>query len=401
MFTPRSTPSHSPLLKDGSPESLFSDMNLTILRQLMNDCDVSVFGALDVDSSRLDVREKAQSLIKSILKENRASTLLFDSLTTSRHATTFMRSITAGFLRFLGQDSRPYVQILALLASETGRGELLGASVLSRLVAGQPELVQGIVYGLVRTILGAEYCPVAGATLSFVLEHPESRVLGCEMLMHALLEDAQLSERLHEFLWERLLMGDLMAEFILFRILHGSETKAICIGKTPSKLVKLTKLIRSDFATPGKYPNVYLHLCLLHTVLDNEETLGTLSQANSPKLELKGWFSPRPVAEPDLEFVLCALLDILIENLNSQRDLYQHSVVSAILTNIFVDQGPRCTEMIMEYQESKQNEAAGREFICSFLPSLNTRHALPAAKSEHKINLLKRKYYTVWESSIH
>jgi hypothetical protein len=156
---------------------------------------------------------------------------------------------------------------------------------------------------------------------------------------------------LHQFLWERLLMGDLMAEFILFRILHGGDTKAFGIENTSSKLVKLTKLIRSDFSTPGKYPNVYLHLCLLHTVLDNTETLGNLSQTKSPKLEPKGWFSPRPVAEPDLDFVLCALLDILIQNLNCQRDLYQHSVVTAILTNIFVDQGPRCTQMILNYQE--------------------------------------------------
>lgn len=304
-----------------------------------------------VEVGRKEIRSKGIHLFKDFLNENRASPLLF--ITLSTNGAIFIKAISLGLLNavqtFDAEMARLYLLIVAMLALETGRGPILGPSILSTLLRDAKPELQIILASLMRCIMHEEFGHLAATIMTLLLEHPDLKDLSTTALTELLGDDVDMPMALESRLWELVQESDLMAQFVLFR-LHSTGKTLSGPATAAERALSITKKLQVDVAKAGRFPQVYLDLCLLFVLLKEE----TVAQMAHPRVQSdSGWYFGRreKTSTTDLDTITWALLSLLQGNLDHTRDAFQHDMLAAILTNILIDRG---TALSVKTQDSIQ-----------------------------------------------
>lgn len=159
-----------------------------------------------------------------------------------------------------------YLNVLSMLVTETGRGELHESSILSFFINKEGTALTGIVYGLTKCILNTEFGHSAACILSSILEHPIMKDDSLAALMTIIIKEGpDLKIQLMARLWEMVGKDDLMAELVILRLLLGFGEGT---GRSANNHTwEMVNRVKKEFSLPSRFPFTYLHLCILHQLL--------------------------------------------------------------------------------------------------------------------------------------
>lgn len=351
MFTPESLPSESPPLgKDDSNSAndlVISDAQKCCLRQLLNDCDltltsgrismVGLFRHARQFMANEELRPKTVRLLLEVIHGNRAKRGLYDLL---MGEATQADALLAEMVR--GDEQVTVWATLAALAMETGALSFPSPPVLAS-VCGRQE--GGKLLGpLMRTLTGSrkEGGPAMTDCLASMLcEYPATEARA----RASLVANLEGEDDRADLLWGRAVSEDnLPSLFLLFRLLQASKKTrsrlATAVGAW--SITSLVAKLKTALTERGKFPYVYMYLCIMHVVLaaegedDSRNLIEALCTPEASSHSSSWWtiLTNAKNASP-LNDIMIDLLQSWHENIAQQRDKYVGEMLTAILSIIF------------------------------------------------------------------
>lgn len=358
MFTPESLASEngSPYLKreniHGSPDPLIiSDVQRCCLRQLLNDSDlsptkerISVRGLLKYARQFManeELRPKTMRLLLGIIHGNRAKSGLYDLLTDeSTQLSVLLTTMAQGGERVI------FWATLAVLALETGQRPFPSPPILVRVCESQgpDEHLLNLLTKLLMSSGDGKGSTLTDCLMATLCEYPETGPRARAILainLEAI--DTQV-----EHLWARAMdESNLSSLFLLFRLLQVSKMSRNRLATSvtgPWKVTSLVTKLKMALVERGKFPYVYMYLCILHVILAPEEE-GTecfLIEALS-KPEVSGrregsWWTLllNTQVAPSIDGIMLELLHLWCENTIRRGDEYVDTMLTAILSIMFM-----------------------------------------------------------------
>lgn len=359
MFTPESLASGSPSLKKedihGSHDFLvISDTQKCCLRQLLNDSDLSPtrerisIGGLFKHARQFmaneELRPKAMRLLLGIIHGNRAKSELYELLT---EESTQLGALLTMLAR--GDERVVFWATLAILALETGQRPFPCPPILVKVCAGQGgqgELLNFLIRLLMSSDGRVGKDPLlTDCLISLLCEYPETGPQARAILAVSLeTVDAQV-----DHLWGRAIDEcNLPSLFLLFRLLQESKVSRARLATSatgPWKVNSLVARLKVAFLSErGKFPYVYMYLCILHVMLatEDENLDWPLIEALS-KSEMSGgrdgsWWTRLLTTQvaPLLNGIMLDLLHLWRENTIRRYDKYVDVMLTAILSILFM-----------------------------------------------------------------